>query len=126
MSRAMSHPWLAPSRALVADIVAFTAKDVVRDMSSIPLRSLGRYAEAWTRLVAALPDLLRSDAAALSDAVTRVDVLSTMRELANRSVDEPRLQRALVTLWAALAGHRGLTTPLALPGPFGQRAVDPG
>ena len=28
----MSHPWLAPTPALVADVVAATAKDGVRDL----------------------------------------------------------------------------------------------
>src|SRR4030095_10144869 len=97
----MSHPWLAPPRALVVDVVAATARDGVRDMSLIPLQTLGRYAEAWTRLVAVMPDLLRSDSGALSDAVTRVDVLSTVQELVDRPVNEPRLQRAVVTLWMA-------------------------
>src|SRR5690349_16566198 len=121
----MSHPWLAPTRALVSDVVAATAKDVVRDVSSIPRRSMGRYGDAWSRLVAALPELLQSDAAAVFDAVTRVDVLSTVQEVVARGVNEARLDRTVVTLWMALAGHRGLTTPLALPGPFRQRVVDP-
>src|SRR5689334_20983127 len=117
----MSHPWLAPPRAVVADVVAATATAGVRDMSLIPLRTLGRYAEAWTRLIAALPDLLRTDSAAVSDAVTRVDVLTTVQDLVDRDVSEPRMQRALLVLWMALAGHRGLIVPLALPGPFRQR-----
>jgi hypothetical protein len=121
----MSHPWLAPPRELIADVVAATARDGVRNISLIPLRALGGYAEAWTRLVAALPDLLRSDSAAVFDAVTRVDVLSTLRELVDRGVNEPRLQRTVLALWMALAGHRALTSPLALPGPFRQRIVDP-
>ena len=121
----MSHPWLAPPRALIADVLAATARDVVRDMSSIPLRSLGRYADAWTRLVAALPNLLASDPDAVFDAVTGIDVLSTVQDLVDGDVNEPRLERAVLALWMALAGHRGLTAPLALPGPFRQRVVDP-
>lgn len=120
----MSHPWLAPPPALIADVVAATARDVTQALSLIPLRGLGRYAEAWTRLIAALPELLRSDSGALFDAVTRVDVLSTMQELVDRDVDAPKVERALLALWMALAGHRGLTSPLALPGPFRQRVVD--
>src|SRR5438874_3549191 len=102
----MSHPWLAPPRALIADVVRTTATDTVRAMSLIPLRRLGRYAEAWTRLIAALPELVRTDSAAVFDAVTCVDVLSTVQELVDRDVNEPRLERALVGLWMALAGHR--------------------
>ena len=121
----MSHPWLAPPPALIADVVAATAREAVRAMSLIPVRGLARYAEAWTRLVAALPELLRSDSGAVFDAVSRVDVLSTVQELVDRDVNEARLERAVLTLWMALAGHRGLTAPLALPGPFRQRVVDP-
>src|SRR5690242_1654677 len=121
----MSHPWLAPRPALIADVVAATARGVVRDMSSIQPVCLGRYADAWSRMIAALPDLLRSDSAALFDAITRVDVLATVQELVHRRVNEPRLERAVLALWLSLAGHRGLTAPLALPGPFRQRVVDP-
>ena len=120
----MSHPWLAPPPALIADVVCAAARDAMRAMSLIPVRGLGRYAEAWTRLIAALPQLLRTDSGAVFDAVTRVDVLSTVQELVDRDVDEPRLERAVLALWMALAGHRGLTAPLALPGPFRQRVVD--
>jgi glycosyltransferase involved in cell wall biosynthesis len=120
----MSHPWFAPPPALIADVVAATARDAVQAISLIPLRGLGRYAEAWTRLITALPELLRSDSGAVFDAVTRVDVLSTVQELVDGDVDEPRLERAVLALWMALAGHRGLTAPLALPGPFRQRVVD--
>ena len=123
MNNGMSHPWLAPPPALIADVVAATARDTVRAMSLIPVRGLGRYAEAWTRLLAALPELLRSDSGAVFDAVTRVDVLSTVQELVDRDVDEPRLERAVLALWMALAGHRGLTAPLALPGPFRRRGA---
>src|SRR3989442_5382100 len=120
----MSHPWLAPPPALIADVVGAAARDAVRAMSLIPVRGLGRYGEAWTRLIAALPQLLRSDSGAVFDAVTRVDVLSTVQELVDRDVDQVRLERAVLALWMALAGHRGLTVPLALPGPFRQRVVD--
>src|SRR2546428_664760 len=120
----MSHPWLAPPPALIADVVCAAARDAVRAMWWIPVRGLGRYAEAWTRLIAALPELLRSDSGTVFDAVTRVDVLSTVQELVDRDVDGPRLERAVLALWMALAGHRGLTAPLALPGPFRGRAVD--
>ena len=119
------HPWLAPPSKLVADVVAATARDAVEAMRLIPLRGLGRHADAWTRLIAALPQLLESDATTVFDAVTRVDVLSTVHELVDREVDEPRVERAVLALWMALAGHRGLTAPLALPGPFRQRVVDP-
>src|SRR5256885_15270801 len=121
----MSHPWLAPPPALIADVVGAAARDAVRAMSLIPVRGLGRYAEAWTRLIAALPQLLRTDSGAVFDGVTRVDVLSTVQELVDRDGDEPRLERAVLALWMALADHRGLTAPLALPGPFRQRVVDP-
>src|SRR5262249_36006291 len=47
-------------------------------------------------------------------------------ELAEGPVAAGRVERALITLWLALAGHPGLTSPLALPGPFSQRVVDPG
>jgi hypothetical protein len=52
-------------------------------------------------------------------------VLSTLHELVDRDVNGSRLERAVLALWMALAGHRGLTAPLALPGPFRQRVVDP-
>src|SRR5437773_2034614 len=90
----MLHPWLAPPPALIADVVAATAREAVRAMSLIPVRGLARYAEAWTRLVAALPELLRSDSGAVFDAVSRVDVLSTVQELVDRDVNEARLERA--------------------------------
>jgi hypothetical protein len=118
------HPWLAPPPPLIAEVVAATARHAVAAMRLIPLRGLGRYAEAWTRMIAALPELLRSDAGAVFDAVTRVDVLSTIQELVDRDRAEPRVERAVLALWMALAGHRGLTAPLALPGPFRQRVVD--
>lgn len=120
----MSHPWLAPPPALIADVVAATAREAMQAMSLIPLRALGRYADAWKRLIAALPELLRSDSGAVLDAVTRIDVFTTVQELVDRDVDEPRVERALLALWLALAGHRGLTAPLALAGPFRQRVVD--
>src|SRR5438132_8808990 len=124
LNNGMSHPWLAPPPALIADVVCAAARDAVRAMSLIPARGLGRYADAWTRLIAALPQLLRSDSGAVFDAVTRVDVLSTVQELVDRDVDQLRLERAVLALWMALAGHRGLSVPLALPGPFRQRVVD--
>src|SRR5262249_55283950 len=61
----------------------------------------------------------------LLDAVGRLDVSSTVLDLGQGHVDDRRIERALVTLWLAIAGHPGLASPLALPGPFAERAVDP-
>ncbi len=119
------HPWLAPSAAVVAKVARARATAVLRRLATVPAHRLGRHATAWDPLLAALPALLRSDSTRLLDAVGRVDVLSVLIQLADGPVDATRLERALVTLWLAIAGHPGLISPLALPGPFREQVVDP-
>src|SRR2546427_483309 len=41
LNNGMSHPWLAPPPALIADVVCAAARDAVRAMSLIPARALG-------------------------------------------------------------------------------------
>ena len=120
-----SHPWMAPSDALVTKVARARAKQALRELPALAPHCLGPRAPAWPRLLGALPALLRADAPRLLDAVARIDVLSVLLELPDGAVDGSRLERALVTLWLAVAGHPGLDSPLALPGPFGEPVVDP-
>lgn len=98
---------------------------VLRQLPTVTVNWLGRYAPAWPPLVAAFPVLLRADSGRVLDAVGRVDVLPVLLALADGLVDGERLERALVTLWLGIAGHPGLTAPLGLPGPFSACVVDP-
>jgi glycosyltransferase involved in cell wall biosynthesis len=121
----MSHPWLSPSPALAAKVARARATAALRRLTKVPSTWLGPRASAWAPLLTALPALLRADAGRVLDAVGRVDVLPVLLELSSESVAAAPLERALVTLWLALAGHPGLASPLALPGPFSQGVVDP-
>jgi hypothetical protein len=122
----MSHPWLSPSAAVVAAVVRARATAALRELGTVPLHRLGPHAPAWPRLLRALPGLLRASSERLIEAVGRVDVLAVLLDLQEEDpVDAGRLERALVTLWLGLAGHPGLTPPLALPGPFRGCVVDP-
>lgn len=120
-----SHPWLPASAATAARVRRARASCVLRQLPTVTVKWLGHYAAAWPPLVAVLPALLRTDSGRVLDAVGRVDVLPALIALADGPVDAGRLERALVTLWLALAGHPGLTAPLALPGPFRECVVDP-
>ena len=120
-----SHPWLPPSRQLTAKIARAQATAVLRQLAYVPTASLGARAAGWPAFMSALPKLLRTDRGLVLDAVARVDVLAALRDLPIAPVDPARLERALITLWLALAGHPGLATPLILPGPFSQTVVDP-
>jgi len=120
-----SHPWLTPSASLAAKVARARAAAALRGLSAVPAHRLGACEAAWGPLVVALPALLRADSGRLLDAVGRVDVLPVLLQLATSSVDAEQLERALVTLWLGIAGHPGLTSPLALPGPFRARVVDP-
>ena len=120
-----SHPWLPASAATAARVARSRATSVLRQLPTVTSKWLGRYSRAWPPLMAALPALLRSDSGRVMDAVGRVDVLSVLIALADGPVDAARLERALVTLWLGIAGHPGLTAPLALPGPFRELIVDP-
>ncbi len=121
-----SHPWLPPSVALVKKIARARATGVLRKLGSVNASRLGPHAPAWRPFLAALPALLDADADGVLHAVGRVDVLPVLHDLTNGSVDADRLERALVTLWLAIAGNPGLASPLALPGPFATSVVDPG
>lgn len=121
----MSHAWLTPSSSTVARIAGKRAAAALRELAAVPLYSLGPRAAAWPPLLEVLPALLRADADRLLNVVARVDVLSVLLELPAGAVDAGRVERALVTLWLGIAAHPGLAAPLALPGPFRQRAVDP-
>src|SRR5262245_31438374 len=121
----MPHPWLTPSSATVIKLAARRATAALRELAAVPLYSLGPRAAAWPPLLEALPGLLRADTERLLTVVARVDVLSVLLELPSGRVDAARVERALVTLWLGIAAHPGLTAPLALPGPFGERAIDP-
>jgi glycosyl transferase family 1 len=120
-----SHPWLTPSAALTARVARARATAALRGLSGVPAHRLGTREAAWAPLLAALPALLRADSGHLLAVVARVDVLTPLIDLAAGSVDADRLERALVTLWLGIAGHRSLTSPLALAGPFRGRVVDP-
>jgi hypothetical protein len=119
------HPWLPPSAALFAEVAHARARALLERLSSIPQHRLGFRAAAWPLLLNAVPGLLREDSAWLLDAISRVDVFSALQALRNDRPDASRVERGLVTLWLALAGHPGLRSPLVLPGPFSQRVVDP-
>jgi len=119
------HPWLAPSAAMVGKIARARATAALRSIPRIVPARLGQWAPAWRSLSGALPALLRADGARMLGVVSRVDVLPVLLELEADAVEPPRLERALVTLWLALSGHPGLSAPLALPGPFRERVVDP-
>jgi len=121
----MSHPWLSPSGLVVADLTGKRAMEALRQLATIPASRLGPYASARPHLVAALPALLRMDSERVLGVVGRIDVLPVLLELATGRVDPGRIERALLTLWLGIAGHPGLVSPLALPGPFRERAVDP-
>jgi glycosyltransferase involved in cell wall biosynthesis len=120
-----THPWLAPSAPTVAKVTRGRATAALRAISKILPARLGVWAPAWRSLSEALPALLRADAPRLLAAVSRVDVLPALLDLEADSVEATRLERALITLWLGIAGHQGLTAPLALSGPFHQRVVDP-
>jgi glycosyl transferase family 1 len=120
-----SHPWLKPSDALVAKVVRTRVRQALRTLPAIPRNRLGRHGPPWSSLLAALPAVLRTQPERLFSAAARVDVLSALLDLATGPIDDQRAERALVTLWLGLAGHPGLDSPLALPGPFGTRVVDP-
>jgi hypothetical protein len=120
-----SHPWLAPSAALARKVGRTRAAAALRQLSGIAPHRLGAHAAAWPPFLAALPTLLRTDADRVLDVVARVDVLSTLFELAASPVDADRLERALLTVWLGLAGHPGLRSPLVLPGPFRTPVLDP-
>jgi hypothetical protein len=121
-----THPWLPPSRQLTAKVTRLQATGVLRELANVPGAALGARAAAWLALMRALPALLRTDPRLVLEAVARVDVLAVLQELSsNARVDPGRLERALMTLWLALARHPGLTAPLVLPGPFSQTVVDP-
>ncbi|MFI5365357.1 MAG: glycosyltransferase [Candidatus Binatia bacterium] len=119
------HPWLPPAAPLAQKVARARATVALRHLASIPPARLGRHAAAWQRLLAALPAMLRSDRSHVLDAVSRLDVLPVLFELADTGADADRLERALLTLWIGLAGHPALTSPLALPGPFTENVVDP-
>jgi hypothetical protein len=95
-------------------------------LPQVPSQRLGLHAAGWQQLLAVLPALLRTDAARVLRAVGRVDVLPVLLELPGGAVAPGRLERALLTLWLAIAGHPGLGAPIALRGPFCERVVDPG
>jgi hypothetical protein len=120
-----AHPWLAPPATAAARVARARATAAVRGFAKILPARVGAWGQAWRALNDALPSLLRADGGRLLDAVGRVDVLPIMLELAVEPVDQARLERALVTLWLALAGHPGLVAPLVLSGPFSERVVDP-
>ncbi|MFI5365354.1 MAG: glycosyltransferase [Candidatus Binatia bacterium] len=121
-----SHPWLSPSASVVAKVARMRATAALRQLATAPLHQLGLLWPARPPLLAALPTLLRVDAGRVLHAVGRVDVLPVLLALADGPVDAGRVERALVTLWLGLAGHPGLASTLALPGPFRERVVDPG
>ncbi len=121
-----AHLWLIPSATLVTKVRHARARTLLRLLPSIPANRLGAWAAAWPPLLSALPALLREDPARLLDAVGRVDVLAALQTLTQPHGDAGRIERGLVTLWLALAGHPGLIKPIALPGPFRERVVDPG
>ena len=124
-ARMASHRWLAPSPSVAAKLARARTVGALRTLAKVPPAWLGRRAGAWPPLMAALPTLLRSDPNRVLAAAGRVDVLPVLLELATDAVDAARLERALVTLWLGLAGHAGLASPLALPGPFDESVVDP-
>lgn len=119
-----THPWLTPSASLVATVTRACAATAVRRLASVPARRLEAWASAWSTLLAALPALLQADTERVLAAIAPIDVLPVMAELPDRAIATERLERALVTLWLGLAGHPGLASPLALPGPFRTRVVD--
>lgn len=119
------HPLLAPSAAHIAKLTRARATTALRGFSKILPDRLGPWGAAWRPLNEALPTLLRADGGRVLDAVSRVDVVPVLLELAVEPVDSQRLERALVTLWLGLAGHPGLTSGLVLSGPFRERVVDP-
>ncbi len=120
-----THPWLAPSAADVTNVARTRATSALRGFPKILAAGLGSWAPAWRALGEALPNLLRTDAGRVLSAVSRVDVLPVLLDLPTDLVEPSKLERALVTLWLALAGHPGLIPPLMLPGPFRQRVIDP-
>ncbi len=116
---------LRPSASLIDSVARARATAAVRGLASVPPSHLGPYAAAWTSLLAAMPGLLQADAARALAVVARVDVLPVLSVLTDTAVAPERLERALLTLWLGLAGHPGLASPLALPGPFRVAIVDP-
>ncbi len=115
--------------------MARSATALLRDLMTVPAHRLGPRAAIWPPLLRALPSLLKSDGKRVLDAVSRVDVMPALQDLAagnigrlrftGAPVDGERLERALITLWLGLAGHPGLSKPLVLAGPFQAHVVDP-
>lgn len=120
-----SHPWLSPQPSLVVDVGRKHASNLLRRLARVNAEKLGTRAGAWPPLLAAIPAMLDADREYLLDAFRRGDVLPVLQQLTSGPVDALRLERALLVLWLRLAGHPGLTAPLALPGPFRVHVVDP-
>jgi hypothetical protein len=116
---------LPPSPALAEQVAQTRARALLEKIPAVPPHRLGPHADAWSRLVATLPALLRSDSNRLLAALHRVDVYSTLAALAHDRIGAPEVERALTTLYIALARHPGLTSPLILPGPLRERTVHP-
>src|SRR5690348_16105625 len=119
------HPWLSAPDALVARVARARATAALRGLPRVPSNRLGTHAAEWQQFLAILPALLRTGAPRVLGAVGRVDVLPVLLELPAEPVDRDRLERALLTLWLAIAGHPGLGSPIAFRVAFPQRVVDP-
>lgn len=110
---------------MAAQVMRERAKAVLRALATTASRAFGTHENARQQVVNALPALLRTDAARLFAAVSRIDVTSAILDVGDGERDPARIERALVTLWLGIAGHPGLAAPLILPGPFRESVVDP-